>query len=185
MLEFWSLAGPIVAVASLVLAFVLLLRVKALPAGNARMVEISGYIREGSMAFLNREFRILGIFTLVAFVILFWGLGSYTAWSFLLGAVLSLVAGYIGMNAATSANTRTAEAARSSGKGNALLTAFDGGAVMGLCVAGLGLLGMSLLYKFLMLLITSLILFMALEQALRRLLFLLVLVVVFIPRLPT
>jgi len=145
---FWTMAGPVLAVLSLIVAFVLLLRVKALPAGNARMVEISGYIREGSMAFLKREYKMLGIFSIVAFVVLYFSLGLPTAGAFLLGAMLSLFAGFVGMNAATSANTRTAEAARhKGGKGNALLTAFDGGAVMGLCVAGLGLLGMGLLYR--------------------------------------
>lgn len=145
---FWTMAGPVLAVLSLIVAFVLLLRVRALPAGNAKMVEISGYIREGAMAFLSREFKMLGAFSVLAFVVLYFTLGLPTAGAFLLGAVLSLVAGYIGMSAATSANTRTAEAARhKGGKGNALLTAFDGGAVMGLCVAGLGLLGMGIIYR--------------------------------------
>jgi len=148
MVDFWLLAAPVLSVVSLLVAFGLLLKVRALPPGNARMVEISGYIREGSMAFLSREYKILVIFAIVGFAVLWFALGAATATSFLLGAFLSLVAGFIGMNAATSANTRTAEAARGQGKGAALIAAFDGGAVMGLCVAGLGLLGMSLLYRF-------------------------------------
>jgi K(+)-stimulated pyrophosphate-energized sodium pump len=142
------LAAPLLSVLALAVAFGLLLKVRALSPGNARMVEISGYIREGSMAFLSREYKILGTFAVIAFAILWFSLGAPTASAFLAGAILSLIAGYIGMNAATSANTRTAEAARARGKGAALITAFDGGAVMGLCVAGLGLLGMSLVYKF-------------------------------------
>ncbi len=148
MIEFWTMAGPVVSVVALIVAFVLLARVKALPAGNAKMVEISDAIREGSMAFLNREFKLLGVFAIVMFGVLYFSLGFATAGAFLLGAFLSLTAGYIGMNSATSANTRTAEAARSVGKGAALMAAFDGGAVMGLCVAGLGLLGVGLLNKF-------------------------------------
>lgn len=146
MFEFWSIAGPVVAGLSLVVAFLLLMKVKALPAGNARMVEISASIREGAMAFLNREFKLLGVFSIVTFVVIYVALGVATALAFLTGAVLSMVAGYIGMNAATAANTRTAEAARSSGKGAALIAAFDGGAVMGLCVAGLGLGGIAVLH---------------------------------------
>ncbi|NCN40475.1 sodium-translocating pyrophosphatase [bacterium] len=142
------MAGPVLSVVALIVAFILLVKVKALPAGNARMVAISEQIREGSMAFLNREFKLLGVFSIVMFVVLYFALGVATAASFLLGAFLSMTAGYIGMNSATAANTRTAEAARTSGKGAALIAAFDGGAVMGLCVAGLGLLGMGLLHMF-------------------------------------
>ncbi len=148
MIEFWTMAGPVLSVVALIVAFILLVKVKALPAGNARMVAISEQIREGSMAFLNREFKLLGVFSIVMFVVLYFALGVATAASFLLGAFLSMTAGYIGMNSATAANTRTAEAARTSGKGAALIAAFDGGAVMGLCVAGLGLLGMGLLHMF-------------------------------------
>jgi K(+)-stimulated pyrophosphate-energized sodium pump len=148
MVDFWMLAAPLLSVLALAVAFGLLVKVRALPAGNARMVEISGYIREGAMAFLYREYKILAMFSIAAFAVLWFSLGPQTATAFLLGAMLSLLAGYIGMSAATSANTRTAEAARSQGKGAALIAAFDGGAVMGLCVAGLGLLGMSLLFKF-------------------------------------
>ena len=148
MIEFWTMAGPVLSVVALIVAFILLVKVKALPAGNATMVAISEQIREGSMAFLNREFKLLGVFSIVMFGVLYASLGVATAGSFLLGAVLSMTAGYIGMNSATAANTRTAEAARTSGKGAALIAAFDGGAVMGLCVAGLGLLGMGLLHKF-------------------------------------
>lgn len=141
----WSTLAPLSGILALIVAMVLFLRVKALPAGNARMLEIGSYIREGSMAFLGREFKFLTFYSLAVFVLLFFTLGLSSAASFLLGAVLSLVAGFSGMQAATLANVRTAEAAKRSGRGSALMVAFDGGAVMGLAVAGLGILGLGYL----------------------------------------
>lgn len=143
----WSLYAPITGFLALIMAAVLFARVKAQPAGNSRMTEIGGYIREGSMAFLGREFKILGVYSLVLFAVLILGVSSETAWSFLLGAGLSAVAGFAGMKAATLANVRTAEAARDKTRGHALMVAFDGGAVMGLCVAGLGIIGLGLLFR--------------------------------------
>jgi K(+)-stimulated pyrophosphate-energized sodium pump len=149
MLEIWKTLAPVSAVAALAVAVFILLRIRSFAPGNARMVEIGGYIREGSMAFLAREYQILAVFCAVAFGVLAYFLGMPTAVAFVLGAFLSLLAGWTGMQAATMANTRTAEAARAKdGKGRALVLAFDGGAVMGLCVAGLGLLGMSLIFYF-------------------------------------
>ncbi|HVJ64705.1 MAG TPA: sodium-translocating pyrophosphatase [Bdellovibrionota bacterium] len=145
-MEQWSLYAPISGFFALLMAGVLYIRVKSQPAGNDRMNEISGYIREGAMAFLGREFKILAVYSLVLFGILIWGVSSQTAWSFLLGAALSLLAGFAGMKAATLANVRTAEAARDKTRGHALMVAFDGGAVMGLCVAGLGIIGLGLLF---------------------------------------
>ncbi len=142
----WTRVAPLSGVLALVIAVILFVRVKALPPGNARMIEIGGFIREGSMAFLKREFQILGVYSAVVFVFLYAFLGLSSAASFLLGAVLSLVAGYSGMQAATLANIRTAEAARQKGRGSALMVAFDGGAVMGLAVAGLGILGLGYLF---------------------------------------
>jgi len=113
--------------------------------GNDRMQEISSAIQEGAMAFLNREYRSLIPIVLIIFIALFLTLGWQTAVSFLLGAVLSAVAGYVGMSITTRANTRTTEAARTS-LNKALGVAFRGGAVMGLSVAGLGLLGVTILY---------------------------------------
>jgi K(+)-stimulated pyrophosphate-energized sodium pump len=143
----WTMVAPVTALLGLAVAFGLLYKVKMLAPGNARMMEISGYIKEGSMAFLAREFKILGIYSVVGFIVLKIFLGWATGLSFLLGAGLSLTAGFLGMIAATDANVKTAEAARSRGKPSALMAAFDGGAVMGLLVAGLGLLGMSVLFK--------------------------------------
>lgn len=121
-------------------------RVKSLPDGNETMQRIAGYIREGSMAFLGQQYKVLAVYAALVFAAIGWGLGWLAAGSFLLGAFLSLLAGFVGMKAATFANIRTTEAARTGIKANALLTALDGGAVMGLSVAGLGLVGLGAVY---------------------------------------
>lgn len=121
-------------------------RVKGLPDGNDTMKRIGGYIREGAMAFLKRQYMVLAVYAVVVFGAVSYGLGVLSGISFLAGAFLSLLAGFAGMKAATFANVRTAEAARTGVKANALLTALDGGAVMGLAVAGLGLVGLGALY---------------------------------------
>ena len=131
---------------ALVIALVFYFRVKSLPEGNETMARIARYIREGSMAFLTRQYQVLGAYALVVFGLLAWKLGVIPGLSFLAGAFLSLLAGFFGMKSATFANVRTAEAAKQKGKAAALLVALDGGAVMGLCVAGLGLIGMGGLY---------------------------------------
>jgi K(+)-stimulated pyrophosphate-energized sodium pump len=117
------------------------------PEGNEGW-RIARYIREGAMAFLVREYKVLAIYAVVVFGFCSpWKLGlSVAGLAFLAGAFLSLLAGFFGMKAATFANVRTAEAARSKGKAAALVMALDGGAVMGLCVAGLGLIGMGGVY---------------------------------------
>lgn len=121
-------------------------RVKAQPTGNELMNKIASYIREGAMAFLVREYKVLAVYAVVVGAALWWALGSVSAWSFLLGAALSLLAGFFGMKAATYANVRTTQAASTGSKAKALLVALDGGAVMGLSVAGLGLIGLGALY---------------------------------------
>ena len=146
MLENLTLLAPVSGVVALLLAVSLFFRVRAQPAGNARMAVIADDISVGSMAFLKVEFGILGVYALVVFGIIFATLGQLTAISFLVGALLSLAAGLAGMKAATLANVRTAEAARSKGRGEALMVAFDGGAVMGLAVAGLVVIGLSALF---------------------------------------
>ena len=110
------------------------------------MKEIASAIAEGARAFLFAEYRILAIFIVVLFVVLCFLRNPLTAVCFLCGAVLSIIAGYCGMTVATKANVRTANAARTSGMNKALNVAFSGGAVMGMCVAGLGLLGVAGLY---------------------------------------
>lgn len=112
--------------------------------GNDRMKEISGYIHDGAMAFLNREYRYLAIFIITVAVIIGAFINIQTAVCFVYGAVSSVFAGYFGMRVATKANVRTAEAARKS-QNHALKIAFSGGAVMGLCVVGLGLFGLGIL----------------------------------------
>ena len=134
--------GPI----ALVIALALYARVKSLPDGNETMNRIGQYVREGSMAFLSREYKVLAVYSIVVMALLFFSLGWVSAACFFAGAFLSLLAGFFGMKAATYANVRTAQAAREGSKANALLTALDGGAVMGLSVAGLGLLGLGGLY---------------------------------------
>ncbi len=131
---------------AMIFAGLLFVRVSRLPEGNPEMAKIAKYIREGSMAFLSREYKVLAVYAAVVFVALTAAMGIHSGVSFLAGAFLSLLAGFFGMKAATLANVRTAEAARASGKPAALLTALDGGGVMGLCVAGLGLIGMGTLY---------------------------------------
>jgi K(+)-stimulated pyrophosphate-energized sodium pump len=116
--------------------------------GNKKMVEISDAIRQGAMAYLNRQYKMIIIFVIVMAVVLFAVMGDNSwqiALSFTIGAGFSAAAGYLGMNIATQANSRTTEAARKS-LNNGLRVAFSSGAVMGLTVVGLGLLGVSLLY---------------------------------------
>ncbi|MFO0678356.1 MAG: sodium-translocating pyrophosphatase [Polyangiaceae bacterium] len=131
---------------ALVVALVFYFKVKSAPEGNEAMARIARFIREGAMAFLTREYKVLGAYAVVVFGLLAWQLGTTAGVAFLAGAFLSLLAGFFGMKAATFANVRTAEAARAQGKPAALVMALDGGAVMGLCVAGLGLLGMGGIY---------------------------------------
>ena len=140
------LSPAIAGAVGLILAVLFYLRVKAQPGGNETMERIASYVREGSMAFLSREYKVLAIYSVVIGSLLWLSLGKISALSFLLGAFLSLLAGFFGMKAATYANVRTTQAARDGSKAKALLVALDGGAVMGLAVAGLGLIGLSVIY---------------------------------------
>jgi len=114
--------------------------------GTERMAEIAGFIREGAMAFLFQEYKVLGIFVAsvaVIFVAGYWSLGTpLIALSFVVGAICSGLAGFFGMRVATQANVRTTAAARTS-LNEGLMVAFSGGTVMGMCVVGLGVLGLS------------------------------------------
>lgn len=145
-IDAFLIAPAVAGVVGLIVALVLYFRVKRQPVGNETMNRIAGYIREGAMAFLMREYKVLSVYTVVVAVILGLALGWIAAGSFVLGAFLSLLAGFFGMKAATYANVRTTQAAVGGTKGAALLTALDGGAVMGFSVAGLGLFGLGVLY---------------------------------------
>ena len=141
--------APALAVVALLFAVYKIAFVSKQDAGTDRMKEISASINEGAKAFLFAEYKILAIFVVVLFLAigLFLGENSWiTAVCFLCGAIFSILAGYVGMNVATKANVRTANAARTSGMNKALSIAFSGGSVMGMCVVGLGLLGASVLY---------------------------------------
>ena len=137
---------PSAAVIALLFAAYLAGKVGKQDAGTDRMKEIAGAIAEGARAFLMAEYKILVIFVVVLFVLIGFGISWVTAVCFVIGALFSTVAGYCGMTVATKANVRTANAAKESGMNKALSIAFSGGAVMGMCVAGLGALGVSLVY---------------------------------------
>ncbi len=130
---------------ALAVAFMMSSNIGKASAGNARMQEIAGYIHEGAMAFLYREYKYLSVFVLVVAAIIAAFLSPLTAVCFIAGAIFSICAGYFGMNVATKANVRTAEAARH-GMPEALKIAFSGGAVMGLGVVGLGIAGVAISY---------------------------------------
>ena len=135
------------AVLSLLLAALFLMKNRSIPVLDARITEISGFIRNGAMAFLRREYSVVAIFVaaLAVIFLLLPSMGWRVAISFVCGATLSLLAGFIGMRSATTSNARTAQAAQES-EIAALRTAFTGGSVMGLCVVGLGLFGVTACY---------------------------------------
>ena len=138
---------PVVGAAALVFALATASWVRKQDMGNERMREIAGAIKEGAQAFLRAEYRMLVVFVLVLFLLIGVGIGNWiTALCFLVGAAFSTLAGYFGMQVATDANVRTANGAMTGGMGKALGIAYKGGAVMGMCVVGLGLLGASTIY---------------------------------------
>ena len=130
------------ALCALAFAYTLIRKVLSYDAGTDRMKEIAAFIHEGASAFLMAEYRILIFFVAILFVLIGAGISWASAVCFLIGAAFSTAAGYIGMNVATRANVRTAAAAKDHGMNAALSVAFSGGAVMGMCVVGFGLLGL-------------------------------------------
>ena len=138
--------APVSGVLALLFAYYLILKVSRRDAGTDRMKEIAAFIHEGARAFLMAEYRILVFFVAVLFVLIGIGTSWLTAYCFLIGSIFSTAAGFIGMNVATKANVRTAAAAKDHGMNAALSVAFSGGAVMGMCVVGFGLVGAGLIY---------------------------------------
>ena len=138
--------APVLGIVALLFAFVLASKVGREEEGTDRMHEISSAIRDGANAFLKAEYKILVVFAAVLFVLIGFGVDWKTAVCFIIGAAFSTLAGYFGMNVATKANVRTANAARVGGMNRALSIAFSGGAVMGMSVVGLGLLGVGAVY---------------------------------------
>ena len=138
---------PVMGVVALLFAAVLIARVNKMDPGTDRMKEIADAISTGAKAFLISEYKMLVIFAVIVFLAIGFGLGNWiTAVCFICGGLFSTIAGYIGMTVATRANVRTANAAKEGGMNKALSIAFSGGAVMGMCVAGLGILGVGVIY---------------------------------------
>ena len=137
-----QLYAVIAALIGLVVAFFLAAWIRKGEVGTDRMKEISGYIREGAFAFLKREYKTMAIVIVALFVLIGVAIDWITAALYVCGALLSVLAGFFGMNVATLGNVRTANAAKESGMNKALKVAFRSGAVMGLCVSGLGLFGL-------------------------------------------
>jgi len=135
--------------AGLALAALTYFSVRRQPAGAPVMQDIAEQIHAGAMAFLKREYTVVVPFLALVAALLYWAIGPYTALAYIGGGLCSIFAGLAGMEAATRANVRTSEAARASGQAKALRIAFNGGAVMGLSVASLGLLGIGLIFSLL------------------------------------
>ncbi|MBN1902959.1 sodium-translocating pyrophosphatase [Candidatus Sumerlaeota bacterium] len=119
------------------------------PVGNEKMRAIADKIQLGAMVFLKREYQIISIFMVIVFALLWYSLNIWTAISYLCGALSSMLAGFIGMKAATKANVRTCQAAKDGGTPLALSVAFTGGSVMGMAVAALGVIGLGFFFYFL------------------------------------
>lgn len=142
----WVTWAPFFGGGGLLIGFLIYRSILKVPVKSSKMAAVADSIYEGAMAFLRREYRILAIFVFIVALLLAWQLGVQTAVAFLTGAIFSGMAGFWGLKMATQANVRTTQAAMVSGQGEALLTAFSGGSVMGLSVASLGLLGVGVFF---------------------------------------
>ncbi len=140
--------APFLGILSLVIAWLIYGYVKKQPNGNQLMQELESAIHTGAMAFLKKEYSVLVVFIAIVFVLLGWGISWKTAVAFLTGTICSIGAGYSGMTAATKGNSRTAEAANKHGQAKALNVSYFSGSVMGLAVAGLGMLGLGFWFWF-------------------------------------
>ncbi len=138
--------APVLGAVGLLIAYGVYRSIVKVGVKDAEMQSVSDSIYEGAMAFLRREYTVLSVFVVVVALLLAWQLGVATALAFFGGAICSVIAGFLGMKAATRANVRTSQAAAESGQAAALLMAFNGGSVMGLSVASLGLLGVGVLF---------------------------------------
>ncbi len=146
-LEVFPLIAAGIGVLALLFALYLVIsKINTVDVGTERMKEISTYIQKGAMAFLIREYKALVVFVVLLAVVISVGLNVKTMIAFVIGALFSTLAGFIGMRVATKANVRTANAAMKGGMNKALSVAFSGGAVMGMCVVGLGIIGVSIVY---------------------------------------
>ena len=143
-----NLIAPVLGVLGLLIVVIIYQWITKQDGGSGAVKKIGEQIHIGAIVFMKREYKMLSIFALVLLVLLYIFLGAASALCFLVGALTSATAGYIGMNTATIANVRTAQAAHDSGSASALTVAFFGGSVMGLSVAALGLLGLGGLYYF-------------------------------------
>ena len=139
-----TILAPFVGILSLIIAWLVYNYVKKQPNGNPLMADLEDQIHTGAMTFLKREYTVLIVFIGIVFILLGWGIAWKTAICFITGALCSMLAGFSGMTAATRGNSRTAEAANKHGQPEALNISFFSGSVMGLAVAGLGLLGLGI-----------------------------------------
>ena len=139
----------VIGLVGLLFAFYLFSIVLRAEKGNKKMEQVSALIREGTLAFLNREYRAIAVFMVFMFCVLSYFINIYTAMAYVFGGLCSILAGYIGMMAATRANVKMAQAALKKRTGQALMIAFSGGAVMGMAVASLGVIGLAVIWYLL------------------------------------
>ena len=144
MMQGLTTLAPFVGILSLIIAWLIYNYIKKQPNGNALMADLEDQIHTGAMTFLKREYTVLIVFIGIVFILLGWGIAWKTAICFITGALASMLAGFSGMTAATRGNSRTAEAANKHGQAQALNISYFSGSVMGLAVAGLGLLGLGI-----------------------------------------